>query len=68
MLLREAEAQGDIKARGEDDEGTACDASGNDEVHPGVQCDGCDQYPITGLAAISELCAMCNGVACGTVA
>lgn len=66
VLLREAEAQGDIRARGEDDEGAACDASGNDEVHPGVQCDGCDQYPITGPCYTSkvmqdyDLCSRCR--------
>jgi hypothetical protein len=49
VLLREAEALGDSKARsGSGDSGYACGATREDEVHPGVQCDGCDQFPITG--------------------
>lgn len=59
MPLREAEALGDSNARREDSGGEAAVASGQDEVHPGVECDGCDHFPITGAAA-AALC-VCKG-------
>lgn len=48
VLLREAEALGDSKARGGEAGEAISGATRSDEVHPGVQCDGCDQFPITG--------------------
>jgi hypothetical protein len=57
VLLREAEALGDSKARGGEAGEAASGATRSDEVHPGVQCDGCDQFPITGVG-------QCCSVAC----
>jgi hypothetical protein len=66
VLLREAEALGDSKARGAESGEAAPGATRSDEVHPGVQCDGCDQFPITGPCYTSkvqqdyDLCSRCR--------
>ena len=61
MLLREAEALGDSKARGGDAGEAAPGATRSDEVHPGVQCDGCDQFPITGAWPCCSVVCHCRG-------